>query len=157
MSGKTKEDKEKEKAKKDSEIKAEADKVAAEKKEKEAADKVEADKVKSEKAEAENKKSGFIKEISEKINEAETIEDLEKLNERVYDIWADKVPVEIQELAFEKGEEIEANKPPAKKVSLKENLQKDWVKVTMSEVKKAEKDGKLAGFDDSTMTALIND
>lgn len=101
-------------------------------------------------------KEGFFKEISDKINAAEKIEDLEALNGRVYDIWGDDVPIEIQELATKKGQEIELNNLLKAKIFSKKKLQEGWVKVTDAEVKAAEKSGKLAGFDDKTMTAKIN-
>lgn len=164
MSGKTKAQKEKERLEK---VAAErgvtVDQVIEdENKQKEVAKKIADDKeaVENKKEidrEVAEKAAGFLEEIKIKINNAKTLDDLEALQSRVYDIWADKVPAEIQELAFEKGEEINANKPPAKRVTTKENLQKDWVKVTMEEVKAAEKEKKLVGFDDKTMTALIKD
>ena len=133
-----------EKAKADAEKKAEADKKASEKKAaKDAKD-------------AESKK-GFLEEISEKIEAAESFADLEALNDRVYDIWGDDVPTKIQELAFKKGEELEEERPSSKLKNVKGDLQKDWVKVTSEELKQAEKDGKLAGYDPETQTALINE
>ncbi len=120
----------------------------------------EAQKVRGEVQEApvteEQKAAGFIKEISDKINAAQSMADLEALQGRVYDIWADQVPAEIQDLAAKKGEEIEKMNPlrrPPK--PSKQSLQKDWKKVTMEEVKAAEKAGKLRGFDNKDMTADI--
>lgn len=137
MSGKTEEEK------KAAEAKA-AEKKAAEKK------------AAKDKKDAESKE-GFLKEISEKIEAAESFADLEALQQRVYDIWADDVPDKIQQLAYEKGEELEDERPSRKLKNLKGDLQKDWVKVTDKEVKQAEKDGKLAGYDPETQTALINE
>lgn len=167
MSGKTKAQKEQERLGKIAvekgisvdEVKAQekvvADKKAEEKKK--VAEKAAEDKAVADKKAKEVEQEGFIQEISEKIELAKDVDDLTALNQRVYDIWGDNVPVEIQELAGKRGQEIEDGKKPKVEVSLKDTQQKGWVKVTMEDVKKAEKDGKLAGFDESNMTALIND
>ncbi len=98
-----------------------------------------------------------IDEITEKINGVKTMEELEALTGRVHELWPEEIPVEVQELAAKRGEEIENEKPEAKKVISKDDLQSGWKKVTMEEVKKAEGDGKLIGFDDITMTADIKE
>ena len=97
-----------------------------------------------------------IKEITDKINAAKTVEDLEALQPRVHEIWEGNVPEEIQILAASKGDEITKRNPLAPvPTPPKSVLQQGWKKVTMEEVKAAEKSGKLAGFDDKTMLANI--
>lgn len=100
--------------------------------------------------------AAYINEITEKIKSAKSIDDLEALQERVHEIWGGIVPALIQDLASKKGEQLFAENPPLVEPEVpKEELQSGWVKVTMLQVKEAEADGKLRGFDESTMTADI--
>ncbi len=105
-------------------------------------------------------KEGFITEISEKITEAKSIKDLEALNDRVFDIWADNVPAEIAKLAEEKGEELIENEKPKKDVAeAKIGEKKGWEKCSGKELKQAEEDGTLVGYkqlDKDTFYAKIS-
>jgi len=167
MSGKTKAQKEKDRLEKIAvakgitveEVKAQEKEVADKKAEdkKKADEKAAEDKAVADAKAKEDEQKGFIKEISDKIALAKDIDGLSALNQRVYDIWGDNVPAEIQELASKKGQDIEDGKKPKEEVSVEGTQPKGWVKVTPVQMKQAEKDGTLAGYDPVTGTALINE
>ena len=118
-------------------------------------DKKAADKKEKQDAKLAKENAGYIEEVSTKIKEATTMEELDALSQRVYDLWADKIPAEIEALAATRAEEIEANAPAAQKTVLQSDLQKGWRKVTQEEVSKLDKAVKVKGFDPVTMTADI--
>ena len=114
--------------------------------------------VKPAKKQSENQ---FVKQISERIKAAKTMEELEALTGDVLGIWGDEksVPKEVQALAAKRAEEIEnPGKEVSEPVLVDEGFKDpdDWIKVTMEEMKEAEKAGTLQGFNPDTMFALIS-
>lgn len=110
------------------------------------------------KQEAEAKKTGFLSEIAGKIEAAKSLDDLKAIQPRVFNIWGDDVPAQIQALAAKKGEELQDNENAAADVAAKEvEVPSGWKKVTEEEVKEAEKAGTLVGYDPKKMLALIKE
>lgn len=98
-----------------------------------------------------------IREISSKIGKAKKIADLVALNDRVNELFGDDVPLEIQELADNKGKELNViSGIPGNQIQEdKSVLQKDWKKVTPEEARELEKERRLAGYDPDEGLALI--
>ena len=149
----------KETSEKDVEAKKAAEKKASE--EKAAKEKAEAEKKEAEAKEAKKKdlgSGGFLKEMGDKIKKAKTVEDLEALDEEVYNIWQQSIPASIQALAQTRFLEIQESDGPKKDfVESQSSDPEGWKKVSTEEMKKAEEDRKLVGYNPKTGFALIKE
>lgn len=86
--------------------------------------------------------------VSNAIKEAQTESDLLKAEQLAIQLFGDKIPDELNELANEKNEEI--NQKEADKA------EKGWVVLTAEQRIQAEKEGKLAGYNIRTGACLLS-
>jgi len=95
--------------------------------------------------------------VRQKIVDCKSIEELEEMNAEVIKVFGEDVPEDVQALAADKYKSLKegAENEVFKKRITPESDPEAWKKLTPDEVKTAEKEGRLIGYNPKTGFALV--
>ncbi len=95
--------------------------------------------------------------VSDKIKNVKTMAELEELTPLVQSTFGEEIPEAIQVLATEKGSELEGAESVIPEKRAPSADPQEWKHVTVEEKDKAEKEGRLIGYNGRTGFALIRE